>query len=97
MIKDLKRELLNYKIVGELLSDMKEEFSGGNDEMMKVAESKKVEQRSKTMKEFVQEFRRTAERSRYKERPLVEEFKRDMNGVIRQKLIESECLPRSIE
>ena len=49
------------------------------------------------MKEFVQEFRRTAERSRYKERPLVEEFKRDMNGVIRQKLIESECFPRSIE
>ena len=52
-MEDLKRELLNYKIVGELLSDLKEEFSGGNDEMMKVAGLKKVEQGSKTMKKFV--------------------------------------------
>jgi len=49
------------------------------------------------MEKFVQEFRRTARGSRYKERLLVEEFERDINGVIRQKLIESECLPRSIE
>ena len=34
------------------------------------------------MEEFVQEFRRVARGSRYKGRSLVEEFKRDMNGII---------------
>jgi len=35
------------------------------------------------MEEFVQEFRRAAKESEYKERSLVEEFKREMSGVIR--------------
>jgi len=34
------------------------------------------------MEEFVQEFRRTAKRSGYKERLLVEEFKRGINATI---------------
>jgi len=41
-----------------------------------------MEQESKTMKEFVQEFRRVA---------MVEEFKREMNGIIKGKLIEAEA------
>jgi len=36
-------------------------------------------------------------KSKYKERPLVEEFKKSMNGVIRQKLMESDCPLRSID
>jgi len=31
------------------------------------------------MEEFVQKFRRVAKESRYKERPLIEEFKREIN------------------
>jgi len=42
------------------------------------------------MKEFVQEFKRTARNSRCEERLLVEEFKRGMNRVIRRKLMEAE-------
>jgi len=42
------------------------------------------------MEEFVQEFRRATRRSGYKERPLVEEFKKRMNGVNRRRLIEAE-------
>ena len=61
-----------------------------------MVELKRLEQRSKTIKEFVQEFRR-AVRSNYKERPLVKEFKRDMNGVIWQRLIELECQFQSIK
>ena len=56
-----------------------------------------MEQEGKTMKEFVQEFKRAAIGSRYKERPLVEEFKRGMNGTIRRKLMEAEDQPGSIE
>ena len=65
--------------------------------MVKVAELRKMEQEGKTMKEFVQEFKRAAIGSRYKERPLVEEFKRGMNGTIRRKLMEAEDQPGSIE
>ena len=49
------------------------------------------------MEEFVQEFKRAARGSEYEGRPLVEEFKREMNGGIQRKLMESENLPTSIE
>jgi len=56
---------LTYVIVGEFLSNLKEEFSGENNKKMKVVELKKVEQGRKTMEEFVQKFRRTARRSEH--------------------------------
>jgi len=42
------------------------------------------------MKEFVQEFKRVVRESGYKERPLVEEFKKKINATICQRLMESE-------
>ena len=42
--------------------------------MIKVTKLKKVEQKSRTMKKFVQKFRRD---SGYEERPFVKEFKRE--------------------
>ena len=56
--------------------------------MMKIAEPKKIEQWSKIIEEFVQEFRRVAKGSGYKGWLLVENFKRGMNRIIRWKLIE---------
>ena len=38
----------------------------------------------------MQEFRRAVKRSEYKKRVLIKEFKREINRVIRQKLIEAE-------
>lgn len=49
------------------------------------------------IKEFVQEFRRIARKSRYKKQVLVKKFKIEMNEVIRRKLIEVERPPRSID
>ena len=49
------------------------------------------------MEKFVQEFKRAARGSGYEGRPLVEEFKRGMNGGIRRKLMEVENPPTSIE
>jgi len=54
---------------------------------VKAVELKKLEQGGRTMEEFVQEFKRDTKKSGYKERPLVEEFKRGMSGVIRRKLM----------
>jgi len=62
-----------------------------------VAELRRVEQGGKTMEEYVQEFKRIARGSGYERRPLVEEFKRGMNGGIRRKLMEMENLPTPIE
>ena len=45
----------------------------------------------------MQEFKWAARGSGYEERPLVEEFKRGMNGGIRRKLMEAENPPTSIE
>ena len=49
------------------------------------------------MEEFIQEFRRVARESRYEGRLLIEEFKREMNGIIRRKLMEAERPLKSIE
>ena len=93
-MKDLKSRNLSYTTVGEFLADLKEEFGREYDEMIKVVKLKKVEQEGKIIEKFVYKFRRIARDKGYKERLLVENFKRRMNGVIRQKLIKSECLLR---
>jgi len=49
------------------------------------------------MEQFIQEFRRTARESEYEERPLIEKFKREINKVIRRKLIEAKRPPRNIK
>ena len=77
-------EILNYTIVREFLSDLKEEFSGEDNKIMKAAELKKVEQGNKTMNELVQEFRKVVRGSGYERQPLIEEFKREMNEVIKK-------------
>jgi len=64
--------------------------------MMKVAELKKVKQGEKIIEEFVQESRRVVRENGYKGRLLIKEFKKGINRVIRQKLIESECLQEAL-
>ena len=49
------------------------------------------------MKDFVQNFKRTARGSGYERHPLIEEFKWSMNRSIRRKLIETENQSGSIE
>jgi len=73
---------LEYKTIRKFLADLKKKFGRGDDKIIKVAELKKVEQKSKIIEEFVQEFRRAARGKKYERRLLVYEFKRDMNGVI---------------
>ena len=97
MIEELESGKVEYESVEEFLTCLKKEFGGREEESVKVAELRKIEQGGKTMEEFVQEFKRAARGSGYKGRPLVEEFKRGMNGGIRRKLIEAENPPASIE
>ena len=82
ILEDLERGLLEYKMVGKFLANIKKEFGEGDEKSVKVAELRELEQGGRTMKEFVQEFRRVERGSRYKRRLLIEEFKRRMNRTL---------------
>ena len=88
---------MEYESIEEFFTSLKREFGRGEEESVKVAELRKMKQGRKTMEKFIQEFKRAARGSRYEGRPLVEEFKRGMNGGIRRKLMEAENLLVSIE
>lgn len=97
ILKDLESKSLECVIVGKFLMDLKKKFSSRDNKTIKVAELKKVKQESRTIKEFVQKFRRVARESKYKERLLIKEFKRRMNRVIQRKLMEAKHSSRNIE
>jgi len=80
IMEELESGEVEYESVEEFLMNLRKEFGGGEEESVKAAELRKLEQGGRTMEEFVQEFKRVARGSRYERRPLVEEFKRGMNG-----------------
>jgi len=97
IMEELESGEVEYESADEFLMNLRKEFGGGEEEPVKVAELRKLEQGGRMMEEFVQEFKRAARGSRYEGRPLVEEFKRGMNGGIRRKLMEAENPPASIK
>ena len=97
-MEELEAGEVEYESVEEFLTSLRKEFGGGEEESVKVAaELRKIEQKGRTMEEFVQEFKRAARGSEYEGRPLIEEFKRGINGGIRRKLMELENPPTFIE
>ena len=53
ILEDLEARETEYESAGEFLAGLKREFRGGDEETVKVAELKKLEQRGRTMEEFV--------------------------------------------
>jgi len=96
-MEELEAGKVEYESVEEFLTSLRKEFGRGEEESVKAAELRKLEQGGKSMEEFVQEFKRAARGSRYEGRPLMEEFKRGINGEIWRKLMEVENPPSSIE
>jgi len=97
VLEDLEEGELEYESVEEFLVAIKKEFGGEEEELVKVAELKRLEQEERTIEEFIQEFRRATRGSGYKGRLLIKEFKKGMNGIIRRKLMKAERPPTSIE
>ena len=75
VIKEMEAGEVEYESAEEFLTSLRKEFGGGEEELVKVAELRKLEQGERTMEEFVQEFKWAARGSGYEGRPLVEEFK----------------------
>ena len=97
VMEELEAGEVEFESIEEFFTGLRKKFGGGEEESVKAAELRKLEQGGRTMEEFVQEFKRAARGSGYEGRPLVEEFKRGMNGGIRRKLMEVENPPASIE
>ena len=97
IMEELESGEIEYETVEEFFTNLRKEFGGGEEELVKAAELRKLEQGGRTIEEFVQEFKRAARGSGYEGWPLIEEFKRGMNGGIQRKLMEAENLPASIE
>ena len=97
VMEELEAREIEFELAEEFLAEIKREFRGGDEESVKVAELKKIEQGGRTMEEFVQDFKRVARGSGYEGCPLIEEFKLGMNGSIRRKLMEAENQPATIE
>ena len=98
IMEELDSGEIEYESAEEFLSSLKKEFGEEEEEeLVKAAELRKLEQEGRIMEEFVQEFKRTARGSSYEGQPLVEKFKRGMNKVIRRKLIKAENQPGSIK
>jgi len=97
VMEEIEAGEVEYKSVEEFLTILKREFGGGEEESVKAAELRKLEQGERTMEEFVQEFKRAARGSGYEGRLLIEEFKRGMSEGIWRKLMEAENLLTSIE
>jgi len=97
VMEELESGEVKYESAEEFLISLKKEFGGGEEELVKAAELRKLEQGGRTIEEFIQEFKRAVRGSRYEGRPLIEEFKRGMNGGIRRKLMEAENLLASIK
>jgi len=97
IMEELESGEIEYETAEEFFTNLRKEFGRGEEESVKAAELRRMEQGGKTMEEYMQEFKRTARGSGYEGRPLIEEFKRGMNGGIWRKLIEAENPPTSIE
>ena len=97
MMEELETGEVEYESAEDFLTCLKKEFGGGEEELVKVAELRKLEQGGRMMEEFVQEFKRAVRGSGYKGRLLIEEFKRGINSGIQRKLMKAENLLASIE
>ena len=74
VMEELESGEMEYETTEEFFTSLRKEFGGGEEELVKAAELRRMEQGGKTMEEYVQEFKRTARDSRYEGRPLIEEF-----------------------
>ena len=90
IMEELETGEIEFGSAGEFLAEIRNEFRGGDDESVKVAELKKIEQGRRNMEKFVQDFKRVARESGYEGCLLIEEFKWGMNRSIRRKLMEAE-------
>jgi len=104
IVKVWKDNLLDELAKGEsevesaeqLFAKIRNNFRETSEEERKIKQLRTIEQGRRTCNEYVQEFKKVARESSYEKRPLIEKFKRGLNGAIRRKLAKAEEPPTTI-
>ena len=96
MLDKLAKGKSEVKSVEQLFTKIKNDFGEISKEKRKIEQLRIIEQEERTYNEYVQEFKKVTRGTGYKRRPLIEEFKRGLNGGIRKKLAEAEELLTTI-
>jgi len=78
------------ELAEQLFAKIRNNFGETSEEERKIEQLRTIEQGGRTCNEYVQELKKVTRGSSYEGRPLIEEFKRGLNGAIRRKLAEAE-------
>jgi len=97
LLDELAKGESEVETAEQLFTKIRNDFGETSEEERKIEQLRTIEQGGRTCDEYVQEFKKVARGSGYEGRPLIEEFKRGLNGAIRRKLAEAEELPTTIE
>ena len=97
VLEERRQGISAVETMEELFIKMREEFGEFDEESRKVDELRMLEQGGQTCNEYIQIFKKTSRGSGYEGQPLIEEFKRGLNGNIRRRLAEVKSPPVTIE
>jgi len=95
-LDELAKGELEVESAEQLFTKIRNDFGETLEEERKIEQLRTIEQGGRTCDKYVQEFKKVARGSGYEGRPLIEKFKRGLNGTIRRKLAEVEELPTTI-
>jgi len=96
LLDELAKRELEVESAEQLFTKIRNNFGEILEEKRKIEQLRTIEQGERTCNEYVQEFKKVTRGSGYEGRPLIKEFKRELNGSIRRKLAEAEELPTTI-
>ena len=96
LMDELAKRESEMEIAEQLFSKIRNDFGEISEEERKIEQLRTIEQGNRTCDEYIQEFKKVARGSGYEERPLIKEFKRGLDGVLRRKLAEAEEPPTTI-
>jgi len=90
LLDELAKGESEVESVEQLFTKIRNDFGETSEEKRKIKQLRTIKQEEKTCNKYIQEFKKVARGSSYERRPLIEEFKKELNGSIRRKLVEAE-------
>jgi len=96
LLDELAKEESEMESVEQLFTKIRNDFGETLEEERKIEQLRTIEQGGRTCDKYMQEFKKITWESSYEGRPLIKEFKQELNGTIRRKLAEAEELPTTI-
>jgi len=96
LLDELAKGESEVESVEQLFAKIRDDFGEALEEERKIEQLRTIEQGERTCDKYMQKFKKIARGSSYEGRPLIKEFKRELNGAIRRKLAEAEELPTTI-